>query len=103
MRQPRNGGSPVVANDVCCVDVERVKNADDIADRVLQGIRSYSLAFRGSEATQVRRDCAEAVRDEEWDLVAPKICRVRPSDDPLCNSVSTAFGAGKNHSFDSWS
>ena len=26
-----------MANDVRCVDIERVKNADHIADRVLQG------------------------------------------------------------------
>ena len=78
-REPRHGGSPVVANDVRCVDTERVKNADHIANRVLQGIRAYSFgAIGASEATQVRRDRVEAVIDEEWDLVAPEICRIRP-------------------------
>jgi hypothetical protein len=44
-----------------------------------QGIRAYSFgAIGASEATRVRRDCAEAVIDEEWDLVAPEICRIRP-------------------------
>src|SRR6202043_2046259 len=40
-----------------------------------------NLCFRAigaSEATQVRRDRVEAVIDEEWDLVAPEICRIRP-------------------------
>ena len=32
-REPCHGGSPVVANDVHCVDTERVKNADHIAER----------------------------------------------------------------------
>src|SRR6202011_135743 len=77
--EPRHGGSPVVANDVRCLDTERVKNADHIAYCVLHGIRSHSFRAIGApESTQVRRDCVEAVIDEEWDLVAPKICRVRP-------------------------
>src|SRR6266446_3653805 len=77
--EPCHGGSPVVANDARCVDTERVKNADYIADRVLQGIRGYSFRAIGApEATQVRRHCVEAIRDEEWDLVTPKIRRVRP-------------------------
>ena len=59
-REPRHGGSPVVANDVRCVDTEPVKNADHIADRVLQRIRAHSFgAIGASEATQVRRDCVE--------------------------------------------
>jgi hypothetical protein len=75
-REPRRGGSPVVANDVRCVDTERVENADHIAGSVLQGIRAYSFgAIGASESTQVRRDRMEAVIDEEWDLVAPEICR----------------------------
>ena len=57
---------------------EPVKNADQIADRVLQRIRAHSFGAIGvSETTQVRRDCLEAVIDEEWDLVAPEICRIR--------------------------
>ncbi len=60
-REPRHGGSPVLANDVRCVDTEPVKNADHIADRVLQRIRAHSFgAIGASEATQVRRNCAPA-------------------------------------------
>src|SRR5262249_52415326 len=50
-REPRHGGSPVVANDVRCVDTVRVKNADRIANRVLQGIRPYSLWRASSNGT----------------------------------------------------
>ena len=79
-REPSHGGSPVVANDVRCVDTERIKNTDRVAHRILQRIRADSFwAIGAPEAPQVRRDCAEAVIDQERDLVAPKIRGVRPS------------------------
>jgi hypothetical protein len=68
-----------VADDVCSLDPVRVKNADHVADRVLDGIRSYSFrAIGAAEATHVRRDYAKTVCHEERDLVAPKIRRIRP-------------------------
>jgi hypothetical protein len=68
-----------VAHDIRGVDTKRVENADYITDRVLNGIRSHSLRASGTpQATQVRRDYAEAVLDQKRDLVAPKIRRVRP-------------------------
>jgi hypothetical protein len=46
-------------------DTGRVKDANYIADCVLQGICGHSFrAIGASKATQIRRDCAEAVRDE---------------------------------------
>jgi len=55
----------VVANDVRRLDTGRVKDANYIADCVLQGICGHSFrAIGASQATQIRRDCAEAVRDE---------------------------------------
>jgi hypothetical protein len=54
-----------VANDVRRLDTGRVKDANYIADCVLQGICGHSFwAIGASQATQIRRDCAEAVRDE---------------------------------------
>src|SRR6516165_367687 len=79
-REPRHGGSPIVANDVCPLNTERVKDANYIAYRVLQRIGGHAFRAIGtSQATQIRRDCVEAVLHEERDLVAPKICGVRPS------------------------
>jgi hypothetical protein len=46
--QPHHGGSPVVANDVRCVDNEPVKSANRIADGVLQRIRSHSFRAIGT-------------------------------------------------------
>ena len=78
-RQPCHRGSPVVSNNVGCVDTQRVENADQIGDRVLQGICGHSFRAIGApEATLARCDGAEAIRDKEWNLVAPKIGRVRP-------------------------
>src|SRR6476646_10896713 len=77
-REPCHTGSPVMSNDVRGVDTSRVENADCIGDRVQQGIRGHSFRTIGApEATQVRREGAEPVRDEEWNLVAPKIGRIR--------------------------
>jgi hypothetical protein len=42
-REPSDGRSPVVANDIRCVDTERVKNADHIADCIPQRIRADSF------------------------------------------------------------
>jgi hypothetical protein len=42
-REPRDSGTPVVANDVRRVDTERVKNAGHIADRVLKRISGHSV------------------------------------------------------------
>ena len=68
-----------MANDVRCVDTERVKNANHNAYRVLQRIRADSFwAIAAPKATQVRRDRADALIDKERDLVAPKICGIRP-------------------------
>jgi hypothetical protein len=54
-----------VANDVRRLDTGRVKDANYIADYVLQGICGHFLRTIGaSQAAQIRRDCAEAVRDE---------------------------------------
>src|ERR1700733_1674445 len=78
-RQPCHSGSPVVSNNVRRVDTKRVENAKYIRDRVLQGIRGYSFRAIGApEATLIRRDGAEAIREKEWNLVAPKVRRVRP-------------------------
>ena len=78
-REPCHRGSPVVRNNVHCVDTERVENADRVGDCVLQGIRGHSFrAIGASETTLVRHYGAETVRDEEWNLVAPKIGGVRP-------------------------
>jgi hypothetical protein len=72
-REPCYRCSPVVSHNVGSVDTERVDNADHIRDRILQGIRGHSLRAVGApEATQVRSDDAEALRDEEGNLVAPK-------------------------------
>src|SRR6516165_192383 len=61
-REPRHGGSPIVANDVCPLNTERVKDANYIAYRVLQRIGGHAFRAIGtSQATQIRRDCVEAV------------------------------------------
>src|SRR6266481_4200971 len=68
-----------MSNNVRCVDTQRVENADQIGDRVLQGICGHSFRAIGApEATLVRCDGAEAIRNKKWNLVAPKIRRVRP-------------------------
>jgi hypothetical protein len=79
-REPSNGGSPVVANDVRCLDTKRVKNADHIADCVLQGIRGLlSLAmpaYRAVPGETVRagsqpRECRQLPRYGQPFPVAP--------------------------------
>ena len=68
-----------MGNDIGCVDSECVENAKRISDRVLQGVCGHFLRAIGApESTLVRCDGAEAVPDKEWNLVAPKIRRVRP-------------------------
>jgi hypothetical protein len=42
-------------------------------------MRGHSFRAIGApEATLIRRNGAEAIRDKEWNLVAPKVRRVRP-------------------------
>jgi hypothetical protein len=79
-RQLCHRGSPVVTNDVRGFDSGRVENAGHIDDHILKRIRGHSFRPIGApEATLVRCDGAEVVRDVEWNLVAPRIRRVRPS------------------------
>jgi hypothetical protein len=69
-----------MGNDIGCVDSECVENAKRVSDRVLQGVCGHSFRAIGApESTLVGRDGAEAVRDKEWNLAAPKIRRVRPA------------------------
>jgi len=61
------------------IDAERIGKREHVGDQRIGGIVGDILRPVGfAEATQVRRDGAEPVRDEEWNLVAPKIGRVRP-------------------------
>ena len=75
---PGQAGSPVVADDVSPLDLERVEHGEDVGDAVSQPIGLDVGGFlRRAESADIRREHAEARSDERGRLVSPDIRRVR--------------------------